>query len=81
MPDTTDVVGTWLRKADLKVQTEALLCVAQEQAIRNNSVKHHIDKTAESPLCRLCGENVDHIVSGFKKLAQKEYKKYFNQKK
>ena len=37
------------------------------------------DKTAESPLCRLCGENVEnvyHVVSGCKKLhvAQKGYK-------
>ena len=40
MPDTTDVVGTWewLRTVDLKVQTEALLCAAQEQAIRTNSI-------------------------------------------
>ena len=80
MPDTTDVVGTleWLRKADLKVQTEALLCAAKEQAIRNNSVKHHIDKTAESFLCRLCSEkaeNVDHVVSECKNLALKKYKR------
>lgn len=60
------------------MQTEALLCAAQERAIRTNSVKHHIEKTAESPLCRLFGEkveNVDHVVSGCKKLAQKEYKR------
>ena len=80
MPDTTDVVGTWewLRKADLKVQTEAQLCAAQEQTFRTNSVKHHIDKMADSPLCRLGGEkveNVDHVVSGCKTLAQKEYKR------
>lgn len=53
------------------------LCAAQEQAIGTNSVKHHIDKTVEPPLCRLCGEkveNVDHIVSRCKNLAQKEYK-------
>ena len=38
MPDVTDVVGMWewLRKADLKVQADALLCAAQEQAIRTN---------------------------------------------
>ena len=41
-------------KADLKVETEAMLCAAQEQAIRTNYVKHKVDKTAQSPLCRIC---------------------------
>lgn len=27
------------------MQTEALICAAQEQACRNNSVKYNIDKT------------------------------------
>ena len=80
MPESTDVKKTWewLRKADLKIQTESLLCAAQEQALRTNYVKHHIDKSAESPLCRMCeakGETVHHIVSECKKLAQKEYKR------
>ena len=40
-------------------------------------MKYHIDRTSESPLCRLCGkrgESVQHLVSGCEKLAQKEYK-------
>ena len=44
----------WLRKADLKVETEAMLCAAQEQAIRKNYVKHKIHKRAQSPFCRVC---------------------------
>ena len=44
----------WLSRGDLKVRTEALLCAAQEQAIRTNYIKYHIDKTSERPLCRLC---------------------------
>ena len=67
----------WLRKADLKIQTEALICTGQEQALRTNYVKYHSDKTVESPLCRLCGEkgeSVNHIVCECKKLAQREYK-------
>ena len=67
----------WLSRGDLKVETEAL-CVAQDQAIRTTYMKYHIDKTSESPLCRLCekkGENVQHITSGCEKLAQKEYKR------
>ena len=68
----------WLSRGDLKVGAEALLCAPQEQAIRTNYIKYHIDKTNESPLCRLCGkkgESVQHIASGCEKLAQKEYKR------
>ena len=68
----------WLRKSDLKVQTEALICAAQEQAIRTNYVKFNIDKTVESPSCRLCGqksETVSHVISECAKLAQREYKR------
>ena len=56
----------WLRKSNLKGSTEALICSAQEQALRTNYVKFHIDKTGESPLCRMCrveNETVSHIVS------------------
>ena len=80
MPENVDKKKTWqwLSKRDLKIGTEALLCVAQEQAIRTNYVKHHIDKTSESPLCRLCEKkctSVQHLVCGCEKLAQKEYKR------
>ena len=80
MPENVDKNKTWqwLSKCDLKIGTEALLCAAQEKAIRTNYVKHYIDKTSESPLCRLCGkkcESVQHLVCGCEKLAQKEYKR------
>ena len=41
MLETRDEEETWnwLRKADLKVETEDMLCAAQEQAIRTNYVK------------------------------------------
>ena len=60
MPEKVDKDGTWqwLSKTDLKIGTEELLCAAQEQAIRTNYVKYHIDKTSESPLCRLCEKKV-----------------------
>ena len=41
-------------------------------------MKFHIDKTGESPLCRICrveNETVSHIVSECKMLAQNGYKK------
>ena len=50
------LIRQWLSKSDLKVKTIALLCAAQEQAIRKNYLKHHIDKTSESSLCKLCGK-------------------------
>ena len=37
----------WLPRSDLKVGTEALLCAAQEQAIRANHMKYQIDKSSE----------------------------------
>ena len=57
---------------------QALLCAAQEQALRTNYIKHHIDKSIASPMgqmCGKCGESVQHIVSGCEKLSQKEYKR------
>ena len=80
MPEKVDKDRTWqwLFKSDLKIGTEALLCAAQGQTIRTNYVKHHINNTSESPLCRLCGEkseSVQHLVTGCEKLAQKEYKR------
>ena len=65
-------------KGDLKIQTESLLCAAQKQALRTNYLKFYIDKTANSPLCRMCGnkgETVQHIICECEKLAQKEYKR------
>ena len=62
----------------MKVEIEAMLCAAQEQAIRTNYVKHKIDKTARSPFCRMCdkkSETVSHIVSECETLPEKEYKR------
>ena len=79
-PDKADKDKSWqqLFKSNLNIGTEALLCAPQEQVIRTNYIKHHIDKTSERPLCRLCGEkgeSVQHLVSGCEKLTQKEYKR------
>ena len=61
----------------MEIQTEVMICAGQEQALRINYVKYHIDKTVESPLCKVCGEkgeSVNHIVCECKKLALREYK-------
>ena len=71
----------WLVQSDLKVQTEATICAAQEQALRTNYTKNKIDKTSENPLCRMCGEReetVQHIICECKKLAQCEYKRRYD---
>ena len=73
-----DLSWNWLVQSDLKVQTEATICSAQEQALRTNYTKNKIDKTSENPLCRMCGERgetVQHIICECKKLAQREYKR------
>ena len=67
MPETADDKETWswLRKADLKVQTDAMLYAEQEQAIGANYVKPKIegaqkeykrrhDNVAHQKLCRKC---------------------------
>ena len=78
MPEKIDNDRTWqwLSKSDLDIGTEAMLCAAQEQATRRNYVKHHINKTSESPVFRLCGkknQSAQHLVSGCEKLAQRKY--------
>ena len=49
IPETTDEKETWywLRKADLKVETDVMLCAMQEQAILTNYVKHKKDDTTQ----------------------------------
>ena len=55
-----DKTWQWLVKDDLKGCTEALICSAQEQALRTNYIKLHIDKTIDSPVvgCVVKGERV-----------------------
>ena len=68
----------WMRKSVLKGCTEALICSGPEQSLRTNYIKYNIDKTGESPLCRMCGsrnETISHIVSECDKLAQMECKR------
>ena len=75
-----DKAWKWLSRGNLKIETEALLCAAQEQAIRTNYVKYHIDRTSESPLRRLCGKKVESVLqlaSACEKLAQKENKRRY----
>ena len=68
----------WLQNGDLKRETESLIVAAQNQSIRTNLVKANIGKSQKDTLFRLCknaDESIDHAVSGYSKLAQKEYKR------
>ena len=65
------------RKGNLKRETESLLIVVQNNAIRTNYVKARIDKTQENSRCRLCGDRDEmnnHIISEYSKLARRKYK-------
>ena len=50
-----DLFRKWLVQSDLKVQMEATICAAQEQALRTNYTKNKIDKTSENPSRGMCG--------------------------
>ena len=68
---------TWLRKKNLKRETESLLIAAKDNAIRTNYIKTRIDKTQQNSKCRLCDdrdETINHIISECSKLALKKYK-------
>ena len=67
----------WLRKGNLKRETESLFSAAQEQALNTNSVRkiYHKDVSNKCRLCVTHVENILHILSGCSMLAQKEYKR------
>lgn len=72
-----DLSWKWLVQGNLKVQTEAMICAAQEQASRTKSTKHKIDKTLGNPLRRMCGgrrQTLQHMICECKNLAQRGYK-------
>ena len=67
----------WLRRGELKKETEGLITAAQDQSLRTNVMKARIEKSHVSPMCRMCNaaeETVFHIVSECRVHAQTEYK-------
>ena len=62
----------------MKTETESLIVTAQKQSIRSNLVKAKIDQSQRDSQCRVfrkVDESIDHIVKGYSKPAQKEYKR------
>ena len=65
----------WLKNGNLKRETESLQKAAQNKAKRTNYIKTKIDMTQQNNKCRLHGDRdkkINHIISEFSKLAQKE---------
>ena len=70
---STERTWQWLKGGHLKKETEAMVCVAQKQTLRVNSIKNHIDGQDVSPICRLRSESseaVKHLSSGCPMLAR-----------
>ena len=53
---------TWLRKGNLKRETESLLIAALHNAIRTHRIKARIDKTQQNSKCRLYGDR-DEVIN------------------
>ena len=67
---------SWLKEANLKIQTEALMIAAQDQSLNTKAHKTHIMKISTDPRCRMCGsadETVAHILAGCSQLAGTQY--------
>ena len=56
-----DKTWTWLRKGNLKKETESLLIAAQNNVIRTKQIKARIDKTKQNSKCRLFGDRDETI--------------------
>ena len=72
----------WLKHVNLKIETEALITAAQDQAINTKAHKTYIMKTNNDPKCRLCKENDEttaHLLTGCQKLAASEYLRRHNE--
>ena len=74
---STERTWQWLKGGHLKKETEAMVCAAQEQTLRVNSIKNHTDGQDVSPMRRLCGESSEmmmHLSSGCPVLAKTKYR-------
>ena len=68
---------TWLRKGNIKIETENLLIAAQNYAIRTNYINARTEKTQQNSEFKLCGdreETVNRKISERNKWVQGKYK-------
>ncbi|XP_066968151.1 uncharacterized protein [Macrobrachium rosenbergii] len=76
----SDETWQWLQmqRGEPKKETEGMLTVAQDQALRTRYVQGTIDGNNILPICRKCNmkdETTNHIASECPALAQNQYKK------
>ena len=75
--DKKNICMVLVKDWDLKKETEGFIMAAQDLAIRPNAIRAKIDKTTGESKYRLCKEkeeSIDHLVSSYSKIAQKDYK-------
>ena len=60
---STEKTWQWLKGAHLKKETEAMVCAAQEQALRVNLIKQHIDGQNVSLMCSLYDESSETVIA------------------
>jgi len=68
----------WLSNMDLKIETESLICAAQDQSLKTKYYSSTILGGSNGPTCRVCGsalETIPHIVAGCSFWAGSLYKK------
>ena len=61
---TVECAYKWLRQSYLKLETEALITAAQDQALHTNAYNTNVMNCSDDPLCRLChsfDETVYHM--------------------
>ena len=56
-----EMIWIWLRKGNLKKETECLLIIAQNNTITTNYVKSKIDIAQQNNKCRLYGDRDETI--------------------
>jgi hypothetical protein len=67
---------TWMKTTGLKIETEAQITTAQEQALHTKQHQAKFLHTTKDPTCISCkseNETVTHILAACPKLAQTEY--------
>lgn len=73
----------WLKRGELKKETEGMTLAAQDQALRIRHITKTIDVEDTPASCRISGEReetISHIVAECEQLAQKEYKTWRHNK-
>ena len=66
----------WLRKGNLKRETEFLPIAAQNNVIRTNHIKAKIDKTQQNSKCGLCGDRDETNITKYVNICKQNICKF-----